>query len=255
MASNLTQDTVPYIWVSANDDVIYTFSFNPYLIDQVYTDAGNLQISLANDFDVTPIVGEYIYIQSNVYNGTYKILSVTGTSFATVDTPYISTITSNTYFCYHLRVPTFSVYKGFDTGESYETELPYTKLVDIKPSVVYSETTGLPYIEINLKAYTKRMFTITSNTVANSIDYSMFNAVRITWDGITTFAGSTVIFNFVLNSAITNEELLYAISYGVPLYPISKPLVSTSGTSFYTVIDIVTSGVPRVIKYINGVKQ
>lgn len=258
MASNIAQNTIPPLWSSANDDVIYNFSFNPYAIDSVTDDGGNASINLQIDFDVTPVPGEYIYILSNVYIGTFKILSVAGTSAVTIDTAYISNITSNLYNCYHLRVPVFSFYKGFKIGEEFPTDLPYTKVVDIKPSVLY-DNSGLPYLEINVKGLTKRMFKIVSNTVANSVDFSMFNAIRLVWDGISTIKTASYIdYTLVLNSAITTEELtLNYLAGGIYLNPIDAKLAASSGVTFGSIFEGFFSEIqyPVVHKFINGVKQ
>lgn len=254
MASNISQLNTPGLWSSANDDCIFTFSFNPYAIDSIVTDGGNAKINLYDTFDVTPVPGEYIYINSNVYIGTYKILTVYGAAAVTIDTPYISGVTSLAYNCYHLRVPIFSYYKGFTPSETYPNDLPYTKVVDYKPSVLYDATTGIPYLEINTKGINKRIFTITSNTVANSVDFSMFNVVRFVWDNLTTDSGTSN-YNCVLNSSITNDELIlnYTLQ-GKYLLPIDKPLIASQGTSFYTVFEY-SVDFPKLHKFINGVKQ
>jgi hypothetical protein len=255
MASNVSQNIVPSFWSSANDDVLFEFSFNPYSIDSITNDVGLTKINLQYDFDVTPVIGEYIYINSNVYVGTYKILSVTGTSSVTIDLVYISSVTSNVYNCYHLRVPTFSFYKGFDILEDFPVELPYTKVIDIKPSVLYNSTTGIPYLSINLKGSVKYIFNILPNTVANSTDFSMFNAIRLTWDSNSTISGEAFDYNLILNSSITNDELIQNFTVqGKYLLPINKPLIPTSGIAFCTTF-IFGSKFPTIHKFINGVKQ
>jgi hypothetical protein len=255
MASNVSQNIVPSFWSSANDDVLFEFSFNPYSIDQVYNDSGNLQINLTNNFLITPVIGEYIYIKSNVYVGTYKILTVHSNSSITVDTSYLGTITTYIYNCYHLRVPTFSFYKGFNGSEDFPGELPYTKVIDIKPSVLYNSTTGIPYLSINLKGSVKYIFNILPNTVANSVDFSMFNAIRLTWDSNSTISGEAFDYNLILNSSITNDELIQNFTVqGKYLLPINKPLIPTSGLAFCTTF-IFGSKFPTIHKFINGVKQ
>lgn len=270
MASNVTQNTIPGLWSSANDDVIYNFTFNQYSIDSVQDNGGNARVHLQNEFDVIPVPGEYIYILSNVYIGTFKILSVVGDSVVTIDTTYISTISSNVYNCYHLRVPVFSFYKGFKSGEQFPSDLPYTKVVDIKPSILYDEL-GLPYLEINVKGLTRRLFTIAPNTVANSTDFSMFNAIRFIWDGISTIQKTGMEWNLVCNCAITTDELIESYtSVGkyntldasvMYLQPIDKPFIATQGVTFASAFSLVVINLlvveiyPVVFKFINGVKQ
>ena len=268
MASNVSQNIVPSLWSSANDDVLFEFSFNPYLITDTINDSGKVRVTLFVDFDVLPIVGEYIYINSNVYVGTYKILTVTSNDIVTLDVDYTSAITVNTYYCYHLRVPTFSFYKGFlplEGAEDFSDNLPYTKVIDIKPSVKYSTTTGIPYLPINLKGSVNYIFNIVTNTAANSIDFSMFNAIRLTWDSISTEANSIFDFNLILNSSITNDDLTLNYTSGTKyLIPIDKPLIATSGTNIYSIFELVPYNIafpipigmyPVIHKFINGVKQ
>ena len=259
MASNVSQRTVPYYWCSANDDVIYEFDFNELLMNGIGSNGSYAQIVLFALFDVTPQVGEYVYVNSNVYVGTYKILSVDAANIITIDTPYIGVIALDTYNCYHLRIPTFSFYKGFKGGEAYEVELPYTKVADIKPSVLY-DSNGLPYISINVKGLTKSMFTIVANTVANSVDFSVFNAIRLEWDGLSTISDVFGLdYTGVLNCAITNEALqLRYINSGVTggfyLTPVDKPLINTVGVSFASLF-VVQGNYVVVEKYVNGIVQ
>ena len=279
MASNVSQNIVPSLWSSANDDVLFEFSFNPYLITDTINDSGKVRVTLFVDFDVLPIVGEYIYINSNVYVGTYKILTVTSSAIVTLDLDYTSAITVDTYYCYHLRVPVFSFYKGFlplEGAEDFSDNLPYTKVIDIKPSVKYSTTTGLPYLPINLKGAVNYIFDINPNTVANSIDFSMFNAIRLTWDGLQTVQNDKPSYErdyfLVLNSSITNDELNYKyvsattttllVNNGYTyLIPTDKPSIPSQGTAFFSAFNfyieilVFAECLPIVHKFVNGIKQ
>lgn len=268
MASNVSQNIVPSLWSSANDDVEFEFSFNPYLMTDTTNTGGNVRITLFSVFDITPVVGEYIYINSNLYVGTYKILTVISNAIVVIDLAYTSTITVDTYYCYHLRVPVFSFYKGFLPGEGAEDftdMLPYTKVIDIKPSVKYSTTTGIPYLPINLKGSVNYIFDIESNTITDSVDFSMFNAIRLTWDGYNTLANDLYDYNLILNSSITNDDLILNYTSGTKyLLPIDKPLIATSGTNIYSIFELVPYNIafpipigmyPVIHKFINGVKQ
>lgn len=280
MPSNISQNQVPYLWSSANDDCIFSFDFKPLLMNGIGDDSGKAYIILFNVFDVTPAIGEYVYIKSPLYNGTYKILEVTGSNIVTLDTAYLGTITDDTYYCYHLRVPVFSLYKGFDIGEggvSFNSNLPYKKVIDIKPQILYNATTGIPYLEINVKGAIKYIFTIEALTpVASEIYFNSFNAIRLVWDNTSTVQNTDLTpqrnYFFVLNSAISNDELIenyisatidvffdpLAQRYLVPTY---KPIIPSSGISYFTAFGfyIEISGfqetLPIVYKFIDGVKQ
>lgn len=256
MATNITQRTLPPFWASAADNAIFEFDFKPLLMNGIGDDGGNAYILLFGVFDVIPVMGEYIYIASPSYTGTYKILDVSGSNIVTLDTPYITTITADTYYCYHLRVPLFSFYKGHLPGEAFPSDLPYTKVIDIKPSILY-EVNGLPYLKINLKGVNKYLFTIAESTTANDIDFSVFNAIRLSWDGVTTVFSTEHDFTYVLNSAITNEELLEKVGIGFYLCNTDKPLISKSGVSFATYFyePSVNGNFPTIHKFLNGILQ
>lgn len=255
MASNVSQKTLPDFYSSANDDVIYTFEFTPYLLDPVSDAGGYARFNLVLNFDVTPVIGEYVFVKTNLYNGEYKVLA-SSSAYVTLDTPYIGTITGSVYNCYHLRVPTFSLYKGFKVGESFPTNQPYSLVTSIKPSVLYDTSANIPYLSINLKGITKYLFTISSNTVSGSVDFSMFQVIRVVWDNITTTFSADREYTIVLNSVISNYDFNYRfVGTGVNLLPIDKPLIASSGVTFASII--VSSGnandpFPRVYKFLNG---
>jgi len=260
MASNLAQATIPYLWCSANDDVIYTFDFIAYLMDPATNSGGNVRLQLVGNFDIQPIPGEYIYVDSNIYRGTYKVLDAS-TTYVTIDFPYSSSITGGIYYCYHLRVPIFTLYKGCTGSEPFIAELPYGIVSTIKPVVIYYST-GIPYIEINVKGLTKYLFNIVANTVANSVDFSMFNVIRLGWDSLLTTGGNSLEnYTAVLNCALTNDELQYdKIVGGIYLTPVDYPLIATQGTTFASIIDGNIANyrglpVPYIHKFVNGILQ
>jgi hypothetical protein len=264
MPSNINQDTLPYYWCSANDNVVYTFKFNQYNISGASASGGFIEITTSTALDVSPQVGDKMFI-NNTLQATCTVLSVTSSTIFIVNIPDSSIAAFIGFFkIYHIRVPVFSIYKGFKSGETYEVNLPYTKVVDIKPSIQYNgtpdpfqdlfPTNQLPRIEINIKGITKYLFTIVPNTVANSIDFSMFNAVRLSWDGLQTINNVAFAYTLVLNSAITNAELQYKyIGEGIQLLPIDKVIIPTSGAGFVSVINgLINSGFPTIIKFIDG---
>ena len=248
MATNIAQQSVPSYWTSSNDNIVYKFSFTAYAIDSITNDGGYAKVNLVYDFDVTPIVGEYIYIKSSIYNGQYKILTVTGTSAVTIDTDYNGTITSNTYNCYHLRLPTFAVWRGIPGYTSTPSIL-----TTISPSITYSNE--IPYININVKGIVKRMFTINPYNTPDGYDTDIFDAVWLEWDGLET-QGDYPFDNYtlVLNCAMTNDELNEKFTTGgFYLCPTDRPIIYDSGVTFLSYISSVS--LPVLHKYINGIKQ
>lgn len=248
MATNIAQQAVPSYWTSSNDNIVYEFSFTAYAIDSITNDGGYAKVNLMYDFDVTPIVGEYIYIKYSIYDGQYKILTVTGTSAVTIDTDYNGTITSNTYNCYHLRLPTFAVWRGIPGYTGAETLV--TTLV---PSVSYADST--PYISININGIVKYMFTINPYNTPNGYDADIFDAVWLEWDTLQTQGDNPgANYTLVLNCAMTNDELNEKFTTGgFYLCPTDRPIIYDSGITFLNYISSYTF--PVLHKYINGVKQ
>lgn len=255
MATNVELATMPNFWTSAADDIIYTFSFkrqSPFLFAD---NGGFLQFQLFAAFPVTAVVGDSVFIDNPAFFGTHKIKSIDGVNIYTLETAYVAPTVTLTYI-YHLRMPEFSFYKGFKSTESGAlfAAQPIELVSIIKPSVSYDENT-LPYIKINVKSLANRLFDIQPNTVANSIDYNTFTGLRLEWDGQTTIAvPGNFDFNLVLNSAITNDELLNLITLGTYLTPIDKPFIANKGITFVSAFTI-NSTYPVLLKYINGVLQ
>lgn len=251
MATNITQESCPNTWSSTADDIIYTFTFNGYAIDSVTNNGGYAKINLFYDFDVLPIIGDQIYINGSVYSGVFKILTVTGTSSVTINTPYVSSITSNLYNCYHLRIPTFELWSGIPT---YINE---TKLTEINPSYVFEDT--FPKIKINLSEFCRNSFTIEFFNTPNEIDTSIFNGFKLVYDGVTTTGAGWLDESLVVNSTLTNAELQFKYvsgDSGFFLCDTDKPIIYEKGVTFLTYIStFVSGGFPILYKYINGNKQ
>lgn len=254
MATNVELATMPNFWTSAADDIIYEFSFkrqSPFLFA---SNGGFLQVQLFAAFPVTAVVGDSVFIDNPAFFGTHKIKSVDSSTVYTFETLYIAPTLVTTYL-YLLRIPEFSFYKGFKSSEGaflYDVQ-PIELVSIIKPSVVYDENT-LPYLAINVKGLANRLFDIQPLTGANQIDFSTFTGLRLEWDGQTTVAVPfTYDYNLVLNSSITNDELLNLITNGTYLTPIDKPFIANKGVTFVSTFN--NSTFPVLQKYINGVLQ
>jgi len=248
MATNITQNTVPELWQSANDDVIYTFDFKQYEISLFTNSGGYLKLNVSPNFDVLPVVGEYIFIDNLAYFGTHKITTVNAINEIIVDTPYVAPTVAVSYVR-HLRVPTFSLYKGFKGSEAYHSDLPYTLVSTIKPSIFY-DSNALPYISLNIRGLVSRIFE-TGFTIENgAYDFSMFNAIRLEWDSTSTTLPSTA-YSYVLNCAISTAELLLKQSTGLYLSPIGTPYIYSKGLTILTYMDN-SAALPKIKIYING---
>lgn len=266
MASNVIQRSVPYIWSSANDDIIFEFDFSPFAIDSITDNSGFAKITLlSGNFDPLPIPGEKIFIDSGIYNGTHTIRSVINDTTIVLFTEFIGTVTSNAHIVYHLRIPVFNFYKGFTDVEFAPDDLPFELVVPIVPSIIYDGNV-IPYISINVKAITSRMFKpqpfTPTDTIPANIDFNIFNVIRFRWDDQETVMLNGEGYARVLYSAITNYELrLEYLQNGKYLVPTDKPIIPTSGAAFFSYLEIRISGAlvlnpgyPVVHKFVDGVR-
>lgn len=253
MASNISQDTLPFLWSSSNDDIIYRFIFNQKGVFGIADDGnGFCEIILISSLDVSPLIGDYVFLDNPTYFGTFKIKTVTSSSQFILDTPYLAPTVVYTTLR-HLRIPSFSLYKGFKPLEGLSPLLPYEFISEVKPSVLY-DSNSIPYLSINVKGLVSKIFNVDFFGDSNEIDTSVFYPIRFSWDTETTTYDVSQEYTFVLNCAISNYELLNKIAGGFYLTPIDKPLIDSQGITFATEFTIIET-YPRVRKFINGVKQ
>ena len=261
MASNISQNTVPGFWTSTGDDVIYTFDFNPYLITAIEdyilssVSTGFIKVTFASALDTDVALGETFQIFGSTYNGLHKINGAINSTTLVLETPFVGLIAPLSAIGFHLRVPVFNLYKGFKTLEGLYPLLPYTLVSPIKPSVLF-DSDGLPYISINIKGLINRAFTIESFVDYNEIDTNMFTPIRIEWDGLTTqYQNLGTEFTLCLNSAITNTELNENYLHGGRyLVPTDKPFIASKGVTVASIFEIGET-YPRLLKFVNGIKQ
>ena len=254
MATNIAQQSVPSYWTSSNDNIIYEFSFNPYLVSSIEdyvvssVSTGYIKVTLATALDVAATVGERFQIIGTIYNGIYKINEYIDSTHIVLETPYIGSVTPLSGVGFHLRVPTFTLNRGI----SGYTSTP-SILTSIQPSITYSNE--IPYIIINVKGIVKRMFTINSYNTPDGYDADIFDGIWLEWDGLET-QGDYPFDNYtlVLNCAMTNDELNEKFTTGgFYLCPTDRPIIYDSGVTFLNYIS--SSTFPVLHKYINGVKQ
>lgn len=228
MATNIRLIEQPQLWNSCESDITYKLVFKDYLttsIDEEVVSSvgtGYPKVNLSDPWNIIPVKNEYIYILNGVYAGRHRVRSATSTT-CVIDTPYVG-ISVNSRSVKHLRVPSFKVYKGFNTGEEFPVELPYTLVTSF--SYTYNQDIE---IVLNIKAILKRIFKIEPPSVATAYDFSVFNAFRISFDDIISDK------KYVLNSAITTDELnTKYISGAYYLTNVDEPLIWGCGETFIT---------------------
>lgn len=195
MASNIYNSLIPQTWNSAYDDIEFEFSFRPYFIVSATSTSpyGWVQLTTSYNFDITPTAGELVYINAGLYAGYHKVISATANTI-TIDVLYSGNQSIGTIE--HLRVPVFSLYKGFQYYEQFTNELPYTLVNTFVP--IYD---GDRKIKINLRGLIQTIFSIDPPPINSSFAFSIFNAFRINYDGFITPI------RYVLNSGIDSDTL------------------------------------------------
>jgi len=254
LATNIILIGNPTLWNSTESDIVFTFEFKGYgftsVTEQVVSSVGTGKIVVTSfsNWDITPVKGDYIYITGGTYAGRHRVISSTANSVV-CDTPFTVAILSGNYQIQHLRVPQFSLYKGFDTGEEFTVELPLTFVTSF--NYVYNNEYQ---IVINIKSLLKRIFKIEAPDIYAAYDFNVFNAFRLKWDTEETE------YYFVLNSAITTDELnAKYISGAYYLTNVDEPLLWGCGKTFLTKfiggfpsMEIYDGGAPNSVGFNNA---
>ena len=243
MATNVILNTSPtQLWNSAYSDIIFVFDFKEKTISSATEEiissvgTGYAKITISETWDITPVKNEYVWISSGIYSGVQRVLSATSNTVV-IDADYSINITGNVTIK-HLRLPSFSLYKGFETGEQFPEALPYTLVT----SFTYTFNRNIQ-IEINVKGIAQKIFEIVPPNLNLDYDFSVFNAIRLTWDGETTS------YYLVLNSSIpTNQLNALHINSGLPLTNVEEQLLWGCGNTFYTSFE---GGYPK-LNVLNG---
>jgi hypothetical protein len=238
MASNIYLSDFPdNLWNSVYSDIIYVFDFKQYQIfsasEQIASSVGTgkTQINLYYTFDVTPVKNEYVWISTGEYAGIQRVISATSNSVV-IDYEFNANITGDV-FIKHLRLPSFSLYKGFQSGEQFPDALPYTLVTNF--TYTFNSTIQL---EINVKGLAQKIFKIVPPDLYQDYDFSVFNAVRLQWDDEV----SDLV--LVLNSSIPTDQLnALHISSGLPLTNVDEQLLWGCGNTFFTIFE---NGYPKL---------
>jgi len=237
MATNVTLSTSPtQLWHSAYSDIIFVFDFKEKTISSVSEEivssvgTGFAKITITGTWDVTPVKNEYVFIQTGVYSGIQRVLSATSNTVV-IDFDYSSNATD--IIIKHLRLPQFSFFKGFDSGEQFPDALPLTLVT----TFTYTFNKNIQ-LEINVKGIAQKIFQIQPPVITQDYDFSVFNAIRLGWDDETT------VYYLVLNSSIpTNELNANYVSGGLPLTNVTEQLLWGCGNTFFTIFD---GGFPKL---------
>lgn len=246
MATNITLSTTPpQLWNSAYSDTIFVFDFKEIQITNIAEEivssvgTGYAKITISGSWDINPVKNEYVYITAGDYLGLHRVLKSTNNTVV-IDYDY-SVALNGTVYIKHLRLPQFTLYKGFQSGEQFPDVLPYSLVT----TFTYSFNQNIQ-IEINVKGLLQKIFTIQPPDLLTDYDFSVFNAFRLSWDGEETN------YFMVLNSSIPTSDLnAKYVSGGYVLTNVDEPLLFNCGNTFQTIFE---GGYPKLNIY-NGITQ
>jgi len=238
LATNLTLTTSPIEWNSAYSDIEYLFDFNGETITGVTSIATGIRVTISGTWDINPSLNEYCNIGSGIYLGTHRVLASTSN---TVDLKFTYSANQTSGTIKSLRVPKFSLYKGFQSTEAFPTELPYTLVGEF--SVLFNSNNQ---ILLNVKGLIQSTFTISEPDLDSDYDFTSFNAFRLVYDGVTTDI------KYALNSSISTTELNESyLANGAYLVPTALPIKFSCGISFMTKF---INGFPTLQIYSGGIQ-
>lgn len=188
----------PYNWNSAHRPVTFVYDHETKPIDTLTDSGGFLKVQLDSSYTFTPDPGERIYISgtdNGIYNGYHVIASATGGGEIVTTTAYTGADDGGD--CLYIRLPEIELYKGYDTGETFDTELPLTLIATFTPRNSINND-----VTFDVSGWLKAIFTSPVSPPQDATyDFLNFNRFRLKFDG------DYQDFYHVLNSAIESEEL------------------------------------------------
>lgn len=197
----MTIKTWAYYWNSAHRPIIIEYDYEAKSAASNANESGYAKIGLAGAYtensSEVPAVGDFLIIKNtaSVYYGRHQIREVNSSTSFTLETDYTAGIITG-QSVYFERRPQIQIYKGYNTGEEYETELPLTLVASFTPRNSPNND-----ISLDLSGYLRHIFTLTNPISTPSTDFTMFNRFRLKFDG------SFQEYYHVVNSAILSEEL------------------------------------------------
>lgn len=219
----------PSQWNSAHQPIVYEFDFDALELYAVNDVGGYAQfdfdcgLAFCSQFPVTPVVGDRLYVPSGTYIGFHIITSVDSNYLFTTETPYVSTQAG--VDVKHVRTVTFTLVKGYFSGEGWDTELPIENVISFTPSVSPDVT-----LIFDVSGYLKSIFTIAGPTIG--IDFSLFNRFRLFFDD------TYDTYYQVLNSSIPTAELMSTyFGTGVYLSSTTTQIIFQCGKTILSLLD------------------
>ena len=171
LSTYLDNITTPDTWSACHYPII--FQGNPKTRTNVIMDnnGGYMRITFNSAFPITLGVGELIYVGGGIYIGFHIIRTVDSSLQVTTETTYTTTdnLPQNIKYCSKLN---FELWKGYEFGEQYYTQLPITKIADLTVEI---NTKTVSY-SWDVSGFLKSIFQIKPPTIG--VDFNLFNRFR-----------------------------------------------------------------------------
>jgi hypothetical protein len=180
-----------------------TYSGTPYSqVVFIDNNAGKLRLTFAALPTLTLNVDELIYIEDGPYLGFHFIESIASGVFVTTKTAFAGADLTPRLVKY-CPVLKFDLYSGYQTGEEYPTELPFTKIAEITAEV----NVNTRYYKWDVSGFLKSIFLIKPPVIG--IDFNLFNRFRL------YLQNQELEYYQVANAAIKQEEFnIYYVNTG-----------------------------------------
>lgn len=173
LSTYLDNTTTPDTWSAVHYPIIFQGEPKSRLNVIMDNNGGFMRISFTSSFPITLSVGELIYVGDGVYKGFHLIKTVNTNLQVTTETTY--TVTDNDpntviKYCPKLN---FELFSGYEFGEQYPTQLPFTKIADLTVEI---NTKTIAY-KWDVSGFLKSIFQIKPPTTG--IDFNLFNRFRL----------------------------------------------------------------------------
>lgn len=247
--------TTPSEWNSVHQPINFTYNFESISLIEVQDDGGFFRFKVGLYNYTAPVAGDRVWITDGSISGYHTVTNVVTdatNTYITTSTPY-TTFTIPFGVIPGVRaivpVPLFTLYKGYQVGTGYETQLPFEEVVSFTPvPSIYGD------LRIDVSGFLKSIFSITT-PVSNGIDFGLFNRFKLRYAGQPLYSiGGGVDpdpYYQVLNSAIPTDELM-SVYFGTGVYLSSSTtqIIFQCGKTVLSLLD--TTGVVVNTEVSNG---
>ena len=221
----MTLEQQPYWWNSAHRPIWFRYAYEAETGSSVTNVSGKLRVTIGSAYSENssqvPAVGDMLILDYGTSEVRATVTVVNSSTSFTTDVDYSATVPDYVRF---VRIPEIQLYKGYNTGETYDTQLPLTLVATFTPR--NSPDNDL-YFDVS--GYLQSIFTEIPAITGTGNNYELFNRFRLKFDG--DLKG----YYHVLNSAIEHTTLNeYYVNTGRYLVDEAYPYLMDCGQNVLT---------------------